>query len=133
MKPPGLIQECPRTHAFGSSPDRRLVAVGLVIVGAPFLLGVMGSVMIVDEALGPLITLAFWVTVLVVTLVRAKGPVSWIECLPVIGCLLVLQLLLDLHTPYLGDLVIAGLHVAMLVAILVAAIAGSIRNRRVRD
>jgi hypothetical protein len=90
-------------------------------------------VMIADEALGPLITLAFWVTVLVVTLVRAKGAVSWIECLPVIGCLLVLQLLLDLHTRYLGDIVVAGLHAAMFVAMLVAALAGLIRKRRSRD
>ncbi|MDQ3335392.1 MAG: hypothetical protein M4D80_09525 [Myxococcota bacterium] len=132
MKPPSLAPECPRGHAVGSSPDRRLVAVGLVIVVTPFLLGVVGSVMIADEAIGPLITLAFWVAVLVVNLVCAKGAVSWIECLPVIGCLLVLQLLLDLHTPHLGDLVIAGLHAPMFVAMLVAALAGAIRKRRAR-
>ena len=117
---PGLVPECPRGHAPGSSPDRRLVAVGLVIVVTPFLLGVTGTVMIADEALGPLVTLIVWVAMLGVRVVRAKGGVAFIEWFAVVGCILVLQLLLDLHTRYLGDIVVAGMHVAALIAATVA-------------
>jgi hypothetical protein len=58
---------------------------------------------------------------LIATIVRAQR-VSWMEFLPVIGGLVVLQLLLDLHTPYLGDLVIAALHTLLLVVVLVGLI-----------
>lgn len=128
MKPPSLVPECPRGHAVGSSADRRLVAVGLVIVVTPFLLGVAGSVMIADEALGPLVTLTVWIAMFVARLVRSKGGVAFVEWFAVVGCILVLQLLLDLHTRYLGDIVVAGLHVVALLALLV----GAIRHRRAR-
>ena len=128
MAPPGLQPECPRGHPVGTSPDRRHVAVGLVIVGLPFLLGVAGSVMIAEEALGPMITLAVWVTLFVVRAVRAKAGVTVVEWIAIVGCLLVLQLLLDLHTSYLGDLVIAGAHAAVLIALAI----GWLRRRRPR-
>ena len=128
MSPPSLTPECPRGHAPGSSADRRLVAVGLVIVVTPFLLGVAGSVVIADEALGPLVTLIAWIVILGVGIRRANGGVSFIEWFAVVGCILVLQLLLDLHTRYLGDIVVAGLHAAALIAMLV----GWLLNRRAR-
>jgi hypothetical protein len=120
MSPPSLTPECSRGHPPGSSADRRLVAVGLVIVVTPFLLGVAGSVMIADEAIGPLITLTVWIVILGVGLRRANGGVSFVEWFAVVGCILVLQLLLDLHTRYLGDIVVAGMHVAALIAATVA-------------
>ena len=118
MKPPDLTPECPRGHAPGTSADRRLVAVGLVLVGAPFLIGATWSVMIANEAIGPLITLLAWIAILVFT-IRTKRIGSWIEVLPVIGGLVMLQLLLDLHTPYMGDIVIATLHGGLLCLALV--------------
>jgi hypothetical protein len=112
MKP-----ECPRGHPPGSSPDRRLVAVGLVIAGVPFLLGAVGSAIIVaDEAIAPLIMFAAWTALAIYRIVRGK---SGFELLAVMGCLVTLQLLLDLHTRHLGDIVIAGVHVCGLIALLV--------------
>ena len=78
--------------------------------------------------LGPLVTLIVWVAMLGVRVVRANGGVSFIEWFAVVGCILVLQLLLDLHTRYLGDIVVAGLHAAALIAMLV----GWLLNRRAR-
>jgi len=128
MKPPDLIPECPRGHAPGSSPDRRLVAVGLVLIGLPFLVGGTWSVMIADEAIGPLITFVVWVAMFIMRVARANGGVTFIEWFAVIGCLVMLQLLLDLHTRYLGDIVVAALHAAFGLALLV----GHVRDRRAR-
>jgi len=129
MKPPGLAPECPRGHAVGSSADRRLVAVGLVLVGAPLLLGAAGSVMVADEVLGPAITFAVWIAIFVIRVVRSKGGVDFAEWLAVVGCLVALQLLLDLRMRYLGDIVIAGLHASFAIALLVGA---ALRHRRAR-
>ena len=123
MKPPPLTPECPRGHPPGSSTDRRVVAIGLVLVGLPFLLGAAGSIIFIKAAIGPAITLGVWLLVLIASLVsasREQRSFSWVECLPVIGCLVVLQLLLDLHTPHLGDIIIAALHALLLLIALVA-------------
>jgi hypothetical protein len=123
-----LAPELPRGHAVGSSPDRRLVAIGLILAGLPTLVGTLGSVMIADEAIGPLVTLTLWLVLLFVRFRRSHSGFTFVEWFAIIGCLLTLQLLLDLHTRYLGDVVIAGLHVVALVALLV----GAWRDRRAR-
>jgi hypothetical protein len=125
---PGLVPECPCGHAVGSSADRRLVAIGLVLVGAPLVFGAVGSVMVADEALGPAITFAVWLAMFAIRVARSKGSAYFAEWFAVVGCLVTLQLLLDLHTRYLGDLVIAGLHASFAIALLV----GALRHRRAR-
>lgn len=100
-------------------PARRLVAICIVLVGAPFLAGAVGRVQIPTEIIGPLITVTLWLAAFIVRAVRVKAGVAFFEWLAVIGCLAILQLLLDLHTPYLGDLVIAVLHAAGAIALLV--------------
>jgi len=112
--PPGLVPEVARGHAVGSACDRRLVAIGLVIVVAPFLFGAVGSVMLAPEAIGPLVTLGIWVVLFVVGFVRTRR--VHIECVAVLGCVLTLQLLLDLHTRHLGDIVVGALHLMLLVS-----------------
>jgi hypothetical protein len=123
-----LAPACRRGHPIGSSPDRRATAFALVFVGTPFLLGVAGSVMIAEETLGPLVTLVIWIALIAIH-IRVNAPTSWVEVLPVIGCLLVLQLLLDLHTPHLGDILVASVHAVGLVALAVGLIVGRIRRR----
>ena len=120
MKPNGLAPECPRGHAPGSSPDRRLVAVGLVLIGVPFLLGAGGSLMVADEAIGPLVTFALWLALFIYRAIRSRGGIYFIEWIAVVGSLVMLQLLLDLHTRYLGDIVIVILHVTFLIVALIA-------------
>lgn len=120
MKPPGLAPECPRGHPVGSSADRRLVAIGLVLFSLPLLAGSLGSVWIADEAIGPLVTLLVWLAMFIYSVRRAQGGVSFVEWIAVTGCVVVLQLLLDLLTPHLGDIVIGALHAAGLIAYLVA-------------
>lgn len=128
MKPPDLTPECPRGHAPGTSADRRLVAVGLLLIGAPFLIGGTWSVMIADEAIGPLITFVAWIVMFLVRAVRAKAGIAFIEWFAVVGSLVMLQLLLDLHTRYLGDVVVAALHVTFGIAVAVV----HWRERRLR-
>jgi hypothetical protein len=120
MTPPSSrAPECPRLRT--ERPRDSLIAFVLAIYLLPFLGGASGSLVFAREAIGPLITLVVWIAILVATIVRSQR-VSWMECLPVIGGLVVLQLLLDLHTPYLGDLVIAALHALLLVVVLVGLI-----------
>ena len=84
------------------------------------------AVWITGEAIGPVITLVVWIAILSYRVLHARGDhVS--EWLAVVGSLVVLQLLLDLHTRYLGDLVIVALH-----AVAVAA-AMLLRKRRTRS
>lgn len=116
---PDLTPECPRGHAVGSSPDRRVVAIGLALVGPPVAIGVAAAILVLEESIGPVITLALWLAMFAIPRVRTKAGMTFIEWIAVLGCLVVLQLLLDLHTRYLGDLVIAGLHVAGAIALLV--------------
>ncbi len=80
--------------------------------------------MLVPESIGPLVTLGAWLVLVVGIIVRnaiaaKRGDphlISWFECVPVAGCLAMLQLLLDLLSPHAGDIAIAILH-APLVAI----------------
>jgi hypothetical protein len=92
----------------------------------PFLLVVIGGLMVAPETLGPLVTLGVWLVVLVRQLVRAlRGrppgePLAVsLELVPVIGAVAVIQLLLDLHTRWLGDLVVAALHVLAVAGVLI--------------
>jgi hypothetical protein len=117
--------ECPRIHAARPRDSRALVLLGLLVLALPLLGGATGSIVFAREAIGPLVTLAFWLTLLVVRLVRAHGGVYIFEWIPLVGCLLVLQLLLDLHTPHLGDIVVAALHLGF-------AVAAFIQGRRAR-
>ena len=119
MPPPPLTPECPRGHGVGSSGDRRVVAVGLVLVGLPFLLGAAGSIVFAGEAIGPLITFAVWIAMLVLRIVRSKDGVYVFEWLAVMGCIVTLQLLLDLHTRFLGDIAIGALHAVFAIAALI--------------
>lgn len=123
-----LAPECRRGHPLGSSPDRRGSAFAVVFVGTPLLLGVAGSAMIAEETLGPLVTLVVWVALIAIHL-RVHPRSSWIELLPVLGCLLVLQLLLDLHTPHLGDIFVGSVHAVALVALAAGLIVNRIRRR----
>jgi len=127
MKPRGLAPECPRGHAVGSSADRRLVAVGVVLVCVPLLAGSLGSLWIADEAIGPLVTLLAWLAMFIYSARRSRGGVSFVEWLAVTGCVVMLQLLLDLHTPYLGDIVIGAVHAAAVIALAIA------RKRKARS
>jgi len=129
MKPPALTPECPRRHAVGTSPDRRLVAVGILLVGSPFLIAATWSLMIADEAIGPLITFSIWIAMFIVRVSRANAGVTFIEWFAVVGGLVMVQLLLDLHTRYLGDVVVAALHVVFVIALTVA----HWRERRLRN
>ncbi len=117
--PPTIGPGCPRGDPPGSSADRRLVAIGFVLFCTPMLLGAAGSIVFAREAIGPLITLVVWIAFLVVRVVRWRGT-SFIEVFAVIGALVMLQLLLDLHTPHLGDIVIVALHAPFLLIGLVA-------------
>jgi hypothetical protein len=122
MTPPPLREpECPRLRTERPRDSTAVIALVVAIYLLPFLGGASGSIVFAREAIGPLITLVVWTTILIATIVRAHR-VSWMEFLPVIGGLVVLQLLLDLHTPYLGDLVIAALHALLLVVVLVGLI-----------
>jgi hypothetical protein len=120
VKPPGLSPECPRGHPVGSSADRRVVAVGLVIVCVPLLAGSFGSLWIADEAIGPLVTLVIWLAAFIYSATRSRGGISFVEWIAVASSVVILQLLLDLHTPHLGDIVIAAVHAAILIAFVVA-------------
>ena len=62
--------------------------------------------------IGPLFTLLMWIGIAIVMM--EKHP-SWVEWMPVAAGLVSLQLLLDLHTRHLGDIVVAALHVPLLV------------------
>jgi hypothetical protein len=125
---PVITSECRRGQPIGSSPDRRQAAFALVFVGTPFLLGVAGCIMsIAAEALGPLVTLTVWLALLFVPAVRRQ--LSFVEWLAVSGCLLMLQLLLDLHTPHAGDVVVAAVHVAGMIALAAGFVVGRIRRR----
>jgi hypothetical protein len=120
MKRPRLARECPRGHPVGSSADRRLVAVGIVLICVPLLAGSLGSLWIADEAIGPLVTLLLWLVLFIYSTTRARGFISFVEWLAITGCVMMLQLLLDLHTAHLGDIVIGGLHAVAVVALLIA-------------
>jgi hypothetical protein len=124
------VPEVSRGHAVGSSSDRRVVAVCLLIIGLPFIGGIVGSVMLVDEAIGPLVTLALWLGLLFwMAAVRKGGVMEW---LAVIGILVTLQLLLDMLRPHLGDVVIAVLHALYVAAVLWDRLRCS-RDRQGRD
>lgn len=106
-------------------PSHGLVALGVVIVCSPLLAGAAGSVWFAKEMVGPLVTLLAWLALFIYNIVRSRGGIGFIEPIAVIGSLVVLQLLLDLHTPHLGDVVIAALH-ALVIAIAL------LRKRRTR-
>lgn len=120
-RPPSREPQCPRLRDAPPGDSNAVIALALAFYALPFLGGASGSLVYAREAIGPLITLAVWIVIVIVTVIRARR-VSWIECLPVIGGLVVVQLLLDLHTPYLGDIVIGTLHALLVLAALVELI-----------
>ena len=82
--------------------------------------------MTLAEAVGPLVTLTVWVMVIVALTwrdVRRDRHASWVELVPFVSGVVILQLLLDLLVPHLGDLAIGTAHVVGLVI-------GLVRRRR---
>jgi hypothetical protein len=69
----------------------------------------------VSEAIGPACALVVWAVIFLWRAMRhrAVAGIYTTELLAVVGCLLTLQLLLDLHTRFLGDIVIGALHLYM--------------------
>ncbi len=113
MRPPSRERDTPSRDSFGA------IALALAICALPFLGGASGSFVFAREAIGPLVTLALWIAVLVIGAIRSNGGFHLFEWMTIVGCVLVLQLLLDLHTPHLGDLVVASLHVIVVIAAIV--------------
>jgi len=73
---------------------------------------IAGLALSAHEMIGPVVTLLVWFA-FVIALMRHDQ--SWIECVPIAASLVILQLLLDLHTRHLGDIIVATLHVPLLV------------------
>lgn len=70
---------------------------------------------------GPFITAAVWIVIIAAVIARPKRParreaghVGWIELVPLVVAVIMIQLLLDLRTPGLGDAVAAGVHAVAL-------------------
>jgi hypothetical protein len=63
-----------------------------------------------DVPLAPFVTAAGWTTALVARVVRGRESIVTLELVPVACAAVLVQLLLDLHTPWLGDIAIAGAH-----------------------
>ena len=61
------------------------------------------------EAIGPLVTLAVWIAILGGIAWRRRDH-TWLELVPVLAGIVILQLLLDLLAPHLGDIVFAAAH-----------------------
>ena len=68
------------------------------------------------EAIGPLITSVVWIVIFSVRLARGGG-IYVAESIAIIGCVVTLQLLLDLHTRFLGDIAIVAVHLAYVAAV----------------
>jgi hypothetical protein len=76
-----------------------------------------------DVPLPPFATALAWLIVLGVRVVRRRDPARTLELVPVACSAVLVQLLLDLRAPWLGDVAVAACHA-------VAAAVWVVRRRR---
>ena len=77
-----------------------------------------------DLPLGPFATALAWIVVWLACRMRSRpcpfaDRVSWYELAPALIAIVFVQLLVDMHTRYLGDALIAGVHWIALIVLLV--------------
>jgi len=130
MAPPGHAPLAPEVARVGATSSVGLGIFGFVMT-ALILMGV-AAVILANEAIGPLITFAVWLAFGLFKLVVLRRGIYASEALAIVGCLVTLQLLLDMLHPYLGDIVIAVLHVLYVAAVLWDRLRCS-RDRQGRD
>ena len=106
--------------------------VGLVLVGGALAL-VYNELAAFEVPVGPFVMLLAWFALWLICGLRSRpcpfaDAVSWYELAPAVIALVFVELLLDMHTRYFGDVIVAGVHTAALIVLLAIARC----NRRTR-
>jgi hypothetical protein len=86
-----------------------------------------------DIPIGPFVTQLAWLALWLTCRMGSRpcpfaDAVSWYELAPAVIAIVFVQLLLDMHTPGLGDAIVAGVHAIALIVVLAIARC----NRRAR-
>ncbi len=76
--------------------------------------------------LGPFATLLAWLALWCACALRSRpcpfaDAVSWYELAPAVIAAMFVELLLDMRTPYLGDVIVAGVHAIALIVLVAIA------------
>ena len=99
--------------------------VGLVLVGGALAL-VYNELAAFDVPVGPFVTQLAWFALWLICRLRSRpcpfaDSVSWYELAPAVIALVFVELLLDMHTRHLGDVVVAAVHTTALIVLLAIA------------